>query len=68
MSDHCDEAQRLSGIHLNECLARRSTVAIDPGPNGTCAICGNPIPPLRLATGAGTCIRCQVDIEDGRYS
>ena len=64
--DACDEARRLSDAHLADCLSRRTTVSIDPAAGGACAICGRPIPPARLATGAGTCIACQIKIEEGR--
>jgi RNA polymerase-binding transcription factor DksA len=64
--DDCDEALRLSEIHLADCLRRRDTVHIHPGAGGTCAVCGDPIPPARLATGAGTCIHCQLGVEQGR--
>lgn len=64
--DPCDEGQRAADQWLTDCLARRTGVGILPGPGGTCAICGEPIPPARLATGAGTCIGCQIRVEEGR--
>ena len=64
--DFTDEASRLSDCFLQDCLRRRTTVNIAPGPGGTCALCGEPIPETRRATGAGTCISCQLDIEQGK--
>ena len=63
MSDPCDEARKLAEAYLADCLARRESARIQPGEGGTCAVCGEPIPPARLATGAGTCIDCQIEIE-----
>ncbi len=66
--DFPDEASRLADCYLQDCLRRRTTVAIAPGQNGICAICGEPIPANRLATGAGTCIDCQIRIERGELA
>jgi len=68
MTDPCDKGLRAADLWLADCITRRTTVAVVPGPAGTCAVCGRAIPPARLATGAGTCIDCQIKIEEGRLA
>lgn len=60
--DPCDQARHAADQWLADCIARRTGVGIQPKPDG------EPIPANRLATGAGTCIDCQIRIERGDFT
>jgi hypothetical protein len=68
VADTCDMGREAYDRFVADCIARRTGGGIQPKPDGTCAVCGGPIPENRLATGAGTCIDCQIRIERGELA
>jgi hypothetical protein len=68
VADTCDMGRETYDRFVADCIARRTGGGIQPGAGGTCAICGELIPANRLATGAGTCIDCQIRIERGELA